>query len=249
MLRAWAADLHVHTFLSPCASRDMSPGAVVRRCLEVGLDIVAIADHNASGNVARTIAEAAQVGSGPVVIAGMEVCTCEEVHVLALLPDLDTMDQWEAVVRRALMPGVNAPEIFGDQWVQDARTGMILRDTALLAAPTSLSLEEVVRSVTALGGACVPAHVDRPSFGIIGQLGFIPEGLDLAGLEISRAISREKALRRLPDISRYGLMSSSDAHSLDEIGLGCSLFWIREPTVAEIVMALRGVGGRRVEIE
>ncbi len=71
MLRAWAADLHVHTFLSPCASRDMSPGAVVRRCREVGLDVVAITDHNSGGNVARAMAEAASGPTpGPVVIAG-----------------------------------------------------------------------------------------------------------------------------------------------------------------------------------
>ena len=247
MLRAWAADLHVHTFLSPCASRDMSPGCVVNRCCEVGLDIVAITDHNASGNVARTMAEAA--AAGLVVIPGMEVCTREELHVLALLPDLARAAQWEAVVGRALTPGANVPEIFGEQWVQDARTGAISSETALLAAPTRLSLEDVVRQVTALGGACIPSHVDRAAFGILGQLGFVPEGLDLAGLEISRAISRKEALLRMPHIARYSLVSSSDAHSLDEIGLGCSLLWIEEPTLAEIVLALRGVGGRRVEIE
>ncbi|HAI87902.1 MAG TPA: hypothetical protein DCL63_13030 [Firmicutes bacterium] len=278
MLGAWTADLHVHTFLSPCASRDMSPGAIVNRCREVGLGIVAITDHNASGNVARTMAEAeaeaedqaakatqaiqatrsiqagdaaqtARSESGLVVIPGMEVCTREELHLLTLLPDLAGMAQWEAVVRRSLTPGVNVPEVFGEQWTQDARTGVISSETALLAAPTSLMLEEVVREVTALGGACIPAHVDRPSFSIIGQLGFVPEGLNLAGLEISRAIRREQALARMPHISGYGLMSSSDAHSLGEIGLGCSLFWIREPTVAEIVLALRGAEGRRVEIE
>jgi hypothetical protein len=247
MLRAWAADLHVHTFLSPCASRDMSPGAVVRRCREVGLDIVAITDHNAAGNVARAMAEAATAGL--VVVPGMEVCTREELHVLTLLPDLSRAAQWDAVVRRALTPGENVPEIFGEQWVQDACTGVISNETALLAAPTRLSLEDVVRKVTALGGACIPSHVDRAAFSILGQLGFVPEGLDLAGLEISRVVGRKEALLRMPHIAGYGLVSSSDAHSLDEIGLGCSLLWIEAPTAAEIVLALRGALGRRVEIE
>ncbi len=250
MLGAWAADLHVHTFLSPCASRDMSPGAVVRRCREVGLDIVAITDHNAAGNVARAMAEAVSgPTTGPVIIPGMEVCTSEELHVLTLLPDLARATQWEAVVRRALTPGENVPKIFGEQWVQDACTGALCSDTALLAAPTRLSLADVVSQVTDLGGACIPSHVDRAAFSILGQLGFVPEGLDLAGLEISRAINREEALLRMPQIARYSLISSSDAHSLDEIGLGCSLLWIEEPTVAEIILALRGARGRRVEIE
>jgi PHP family Zn ribbon phosphoesterase len=247
MLRAWAADLHIHTFLSPCASRDMSPGAIIKRCCEVGLDIVAITDHNAAGNVARTMKEAATTGL--VVLPGMEVCTSEELHVLTLLPDRSRAAQWEAVVRRALTPGENVPEIFGEQWVQDACRGAVPSDTALLAAPTRLSLADVVSHVTALGGACIPSHVDRAAFSIIGQLGFVPEGLDLAGLEISRAVSRREALLRMPHIAGYGLISSSDAHSLDEIGLGCSLLWIEEPTVAEIILALRGASGRRVEIE
>ena len=250
MLGAWAADLHIHTYLSPCASRDMSPGAVIRRCREVGLDMVAITDHNAMGNVARAMAEAAQgPATGPVVISGMEVCTREELHVLTLLPDPTRAAQWEALVRRALTPGENVPEIFGEQWVQDAGSGAISSDTALLAAPTRLSLADVVREVTALGGACIPSHVDRVAFSILGQLGFVPEGLDIAGLEVSRAISRDEALLRMPQIAGYGLISSSDAHSLGEIGLGCSLLWMEEPTVAEIILALRGAWGRRVEIE
>jgi len=250
MLRAWAADLHIHTFLSPCASRDMSPGAVVRRCREVGLDIVAIADHNTAGNVARATAESARgPTTGPVVIPGMEVCTSEELHVLTLLPDLACAAQWDAVVRRALAPGENVPEVFGEQWVQDASTGAIRSDTGLLAAPTRLPLAYVVSQVTALGGACIPSHVDRTAFSIFSQLGFIPQGLDIAGLEVSRAISRKQAVLRLPEIAGYGLISSSDAHSLDEIGLGCSLLWIEEPTVAEIILALRGALGRRAEIE
>jgi len=228
----------------------MSPGAVVRRCREVGLDIVAITDHNTAGNVARAIAEATSgPATGLVVIPGMEVCTSEELHVLTLLPNLPRAAEWDAAVRRALTPGENMPEVFGEQWVQDASTGAISSEAGLLAAPTRLPLADVVSQVTALGGVCIPSHVDRAAFSILGQLGFVPEGLDIAGLEISRAIGREEALLRLPHIAGYGLISSSDAHSLGEIGLGCALLWIEEPTVAEIMLALRGASGRRVEIE
>ena len=236
MLRAWAADLHIHTFLSPCASRDMSPGAIVRRCREVGLDIVAITDHNTAGNVARAMAEAASgPTTGPVVVPGMEVCTSEELHLLTLLPDLARAIQWDAVVRRALAPGENVPEIFGEQWVQDVSTGAIKSDSGLLAAPTRLPLADVISQVTALGGACIPSHVDRVAFSILGQLGFVPEGLNLAGLEISRAVSRDEALLRLPHIADYGLISSSDAHSPSEIGLGCALLWIGRASCRERV--------------
>ncbi|MEA4883856.1 MAG: PHP domain-containing protein [Clostridia bacterium] len=263
MPRAFAADLHVHTFLSPCASREMSPGSIVRRCREVGIDVVAITDHNTGGNVARAIAEAnaeaaaeaaaADVNANPcrsvlTVIAGMEVSTVEDVHLLVLLPSLAALGEWEREVAIARAPGVNVREIFGEQWVQDAATGEIREEHALLAAPTRLSVDDVAFRAAELGGICLPAHVDRPSFSILGQLGFIPEHLDIPAVEISRNTCGTQAFAHIPAIVGRTLVCSSDAHSLDEIGLGSSLIWAEAPTASEIIMALRGVGGRRVEV-
>ena len=115
MVRAFAADLHVHTYLSPCAAREMSPQAIVGRCLELGLDIIAPADHNSAANVEAVASAAA--GTGLVVICGMEVCTKEEVHVLTLLPDARAMAEWESKVASSRAPGTNVPAIFGEQWV------------------------------------------------------------------------------------------------------------------------------------
>ena len=85
-MRRVVADLHVHTALSPCASREMTPGDIVREAVRKGLDMIAICDHNSSGNV-RAVQAAA---SGELaVIAGLEVTTVEEVHVVALFPDAE----------------------------------------------------------------------------------------------------------------------------------------------------------------
>ena len=43
-------DLHIHAFLSPCASLEMSPRAIARRASEAGLDAVALCDHNSARN-------------------------------------------------------------------------------------------------------------------------------------------------------------------------------------------------------
>ena len=49
-MRSYLTDLHVHTVLSPCASVEMTPSLVVETALELGLDIIAVTDHNAGDN-------------------------------------------------------------------------------------------------------------------------------------------------------------------------------------------------------
>ena len=45
-----ATDLHIHSTLSPCASLEMSPAAIVRRARELALDVIAVTDHNSVDN-------------------------------------------------------------------------------------------------------------------------------------------------------------------------------------------------------
>lgn len=247
MVQGFAADLHIHTFLSPCAGREMNPKAIVGRCLDLGLDIIASADHNSAANI-EALAAAAE-GTGLTVICGMEVCTKEEVHLLTLLPDLSAMHEWELIVAPHRATGRNIPEIFGRQWICSPRTGDITEETALLSAPTTLSVDEVVDGVDALGGISVPCHIDRRAFSIVAQLGFVPDHLDIPVLEISRTITATEARAKFPATQGRVLLSSSDAHTLEEIGLGCSLFWLEEPTFAELILALRGEAGRYVQVE
>ncbi|MBP1603600.1 MAG: histidinol-phosphatase, partial [Acidobacteria bacterium] len=78
--------MHVHTCLSPCGELDMHPSAIVRAATDAGLDGILICDHNAADNVAA-VGRAARV-SGCVAVPGMEITTEEEVHLVALLPDV-----------------------------------------------------------------------------------------------------------------------------------------------------------------
>ena len=45
-MKEYRADLHIHTLLSPCASLEMSPAAIVDYALAKGIKILAITDHN-----------------------------------------------------------------------------------------------------------------------------------------------------------------------------------------------------------
>ena len=230
------ADLHIHTCLSPCADREMSPPAVVRRGREKGLHVIAVCDHNSAENVEAAIH--ASEDAGLAVIGGMEITTREEVHVLGLFKDDRALQSAQEVVYENLR-GENDPETFGEQWVMNERGEVVRHSGRLLIGATGLSLEEVVQTIHRLGGLAIAAHVDRPRFSLISQLGFVPAGLGLDGVEACSdkppAVPEDLAVVR-----------SSDAHRLEEIGSRYTRFLVERPTVSEIGMALRRIDGRRI---
>ena len=230
------ADLHIHTCLSPCADREMSPPAVVRRGCERGLHVIAVCDHNSAENVEATSRAAASTGLA--VIGGIEISTREEVHVLGLFGDDEGLRSAQEVVYENLA-GENDPETFCEQLVMNERGEVVRHNGRLLIGATGLSLEETVRTIHRLGGVAIAAHVDRPSFSLLSQLGFIPAGLGLDGVEVCcdvpPAVPEDLAVVR-----------SSDAHRPEEIGARYTRFLVERPTASEIGMALRRMEGRRI---
>ena len=91
-----ALDLHIHTVVSACAEIEMIPPLIVRRALELGLDLIAITDHNTAENV-EAVQEAAR-GTALKVLPGMEVQTSEEVHILCLFDTSEQISAWQATV-------------------------------------------------------------------------------------------------------------------------------------------------------
>lgn len=214
----------------------MSPPAVVRQGRQRGLHLIAVCDHNSAENV-EAAARAAQ-NTGLAVIGGMEISTREEVHVLGIFEDDGALASAQEVVYENLS-GQNAPDMFGEQFVMDERGEVVRHNDRLLIGATRLSLEEVVGTIHRLGGVAIAAHVDRPSFSVISQLGFIPEGLGLDAVEVC-----SDDLPALPQ--DLAVVRSSDAHRLAEIGSRQTHFLVERPTASEIGMALWGIKGRRI---
>jgi predicted metal-dependent phosphoesterase TrpH len=255
------ADLHIHTVLSPCASRQMLPRSIVRTCLDRGLTMIAICDHNSAANV-RAVTEAAQRESGGAlkVIPGIEVTSREEVHVLGLFPTLrgalavgksilETLPREKAAVKR---PDPAAERHACQQWIVDAedrRTGALRRS---LTAASGYSLEEAVNLIRRHEGIAVAAHVDRRAFSVLGQLGFFPEKQRFFAAEISAAGAARGRVEKqwMEEFRRHGLplISSSDSHSLEEIAASCTAFQVVEPCFTELVLAVQGIGSRRCQI-
>ncbi|MCK4988314.1 MAG: PHP domain-containing protein [Desulfobacterales bacterium] len=243
MLTKFKADLHIHSCLSPCSDWDMSPKKIVQKSLEQHLDLIAICDHNTAENAAATLREGTRQGIA--VLPGMEICSKEEVHLVALFNNIeDTLKMQEYVY--AHLPGKNQPEVFGHQVVADEHDQVLGENPRLLIGATRLSLLDIVEKAHHLGGICISAHVDRPSYSLIGQLGFIPEDLHLDAVEVSYRVPLEKALTEVVGISDYPCVTSSDAHFLHDIGKVWTEFVLAAPSLEEIRLALAGVNGRRI---
>jgi PHP family Zn ribbon phosphoesterase len=224
-MNLFKADLHIHTCLSPCADLEMSPKNIVKQAKVLGLDIIGICDHNSCENV-LAVKKSAQT-EGLSVIYGIEVTSKEEVHILALFDSERELLRMQEIIYDNL-EGVNIEEYYGEQVIVNEYDEVIGFNNKLLIGATNLSVDKIVDIIHELNGLAIAAHIDRESFGIIGQLGFVPDSLNLDALEIS---SKEK----LPaNIRSFPLISSSDAHTLNAIGSRYTLFFMKNTSFEEI---------------
>ena len=204
-------DLHIHSCLSPCANLEMSPGEIVARAKQAGMDGIALTDHQSARNC-PAIAECAK-RAGLQILFGMEVQTAEEVHTVALF---DTVEQALAMtefVYAAMPKRVNDPETFGDQPVVTWDDDIVELEWRILAMGCRHFIPETAAKVHELGGLYIAAHIDRPNFSVLGTLGAIPEKA-FDAVELSR--TADEAEWR-PKANDYAVTRSSDAHNLDDV--------------------------------
>lgn len=224
----------------------MIPPLIVQRALEKNIGLIAITDHNASANV-RAVQAAAE-GTQLTVLAGMEVQSRENVHLLTLFETIDALDAWQAEVDESLPDLPNEPVFFGEQFVVDESGEFIRSEPRLLLTATRFSIDEIFDYVNVIGGLTIPAHVERMSYGLLPSLGLISENWRLSALEISRHSTPQKAMDAFPALRQYPLIQSGDVHRLDEF-LGSTVFFIANPTLMEIRMAFHHIDGRSMHIE
>ncbi len=189
----------------------MSPGEIVARAAAAGMDGIALTDHQSARN-APAIRECA-ARAGIACLFGMELCSAEEVHALALF---DTVEAALAMTERiyaALPKRVNDPDAFGDQPVVTADEDIVEMEWRMLAAACRLSLPEAAAECRRLGGLFVAAHVDRSSFSVFSQLGAIPEGC-FDAVELSRTADEATWRAKCGD---FAVTRSSDAHNPDDV--------------------------------
>lgn len=225
----------------------MTPCNIVRFAKLEGRDFLVIADHHSVGNVAACQEAGAQWGVE--VLVGMELETREGVHILGVFPDLTAGHAVAAWVKERLGRYPNRPEVFGNQWLltaDDERTG---QEEVLLAQSLPESLEGVVDRLRRAGALVIPAHIDRRSHGLLGQLGVWPKGLTVDAVEVSHWSKVDGLVKRFPELAQFSWVTGSDAHWLG--GLVCDRFtraFLERPDFGELKAALHGEAGRMVSL-
>jgi hypothetical protein len=198
------ADLHIHSCLSPCASLEMSPSAIVEKAKSAGLDLIAITDHNSALN-APALQDVCVRTGGIHALFGMEVTTAEEIHCLALFDNTDSVLELGEYIYSLLPEVKNKADKYGDQVYVDADENILGEVEKFLGVAADISYERLGNTV----------H-EREIFGLIHQVGYLPD-FPFDAVEISRHY-----LKRGYDPNaisgKYSYLSASDSHYLDGVG-------------------------------
>lgn len=210
----YSYDLHNHSCLSPCADNDSTPNNIAGMAYLSGIKIVALTDHNSAKNCPAFFEAAEKYGIIPV--AGMELTTSEDIHLVCLFEKLSSALDFDEYLQKRRVLIKNRTDIFGDQLILDGNDEIVGSDEYLLSNATTISLDEAPELIKEFGGICYPAHIDRDANGIIAILGALPP------TPIFRCIEMRDAGKINEYKEKYGLLDkliivSSDSHYLTDI--------------------------------
>ncbi|MBQ4128966.1 MAG: PHP domain-containing protein [Ruminococcus sp.] len=208
-------DLHLHSCLSPCGDMDMTPNNIVGMAKLLGLDVIALTDHNSTLNCQAVI----KVGkeNGLCVIPGMELTTAEEIHVVCLFPTLEKANAFNDYVKAHQMQFENRADIYGRQVIMNENDEEIEEVKNLLILATDISVMNVKELVSDFDGVCYPAHINRDSMSILSVLGEIPPECDFTTAEISSSGDVEQLKAMHPILNNMLIVKNSDAHYLQNM--------------------------------
>lgn len=208
-------DFHLHSCLSPCGDNDMTPYNLVNMAKLLGLDIIALTDHNSCQNCAAAIEVGESIGL--TVVPGMELCTSEEVHVVCLFPDLKSAEGFSEYVLSTVPRINNRPQIFGEQLIMDSGDGILGSQELLLTTASGISIENAVETVSRYGGISYPAHIDRSSYSVLSNLGMITSEMNFSAVEMTDSANQAEYRKKHAIISDCPIIVSSDAHYLENM--------------------------------
>ncbi len=227
-------DLHLHSCLSPCGDMDMTPNNLVNMAKLLGLDVIALTDHNTSRNCAAAMAVGRKIGL--LVIPGMELTTSEDIHAVCLFPTLEKALAWDAYVDAHRIKVRNRAEIYGRQVIMDENDEEIGEIASLLLPATEISIMNAYEKVKAFGGICYPAHIDRDSLSILSVLGEIDASCGFKTAELADRSKLEALRAQHPILNTLHIVTGSDAHYLENMREAEN--WLEPETLtAEAVLA------------
>lgn len=207
-------DLHIHSCLSPCAENDMTPCNIAGLAALNGLNIVALTDHNSGKNCPAFYKAAKNYGVIPV--AGMELTTAEDIHLVCLFPTLEDAMNFSDEIDKRRIRVKNRKDIFGDQLIMDEEDNVLGEEEDLLPNATTVSLDEAPTLVEKHNGVCYPAHIDREANGIIAILGELPKTPEFSSVEIHDRENTDAYVKE-HNLEGKTVVVSSDAHMIEQL--------------------------------
>lgn len=209
-------DFHLHSCLSPCADNDNTPNNLAGMAALAGLEIVALTDHNTARNCPAFFAAARKHGLVPV--AGMELTTSEDIHVVCLFEKLeDALAFDQEIGMRHRFKVKNRADVYGEQYIMDGEDQIIGVEPYFLPMATDVSVDAAPALVGQYGGICYPAHIDRQANGVVAVLGTFPEQPAFFAAEFHDVSLYAAYLEKYPALSGKCMLSGSDAHYLWDI--------------------------------
>ena len=200
----------------------MTPNNIAGMAMLNGIRVAALTDHNTTKNCPAFFEACRKYGIVP--IAGMELTTSEEIHLVCLFPTLEAATEFDSFVEEHRMKIKNRPEIFGEQIIMNGNDEIIGVDEYLLVVATDLGITDAANEVKRRGGVSFPAHIEKPSSSVLAILGSFPEEPGFTAAEIFNTDNIKELTESDPYLSSVIWLKNSDAHSLESMPLSPSVF-------------------------
>jgi hypothetical protein len=193
----------------------MTPNNIAGMAALNGLQMIALTDHNSCANCPPFLEACKKLGI--IGIAGMELTTAEDIHLVCLFEELEDAMAFSNEVYGHIMPIDNRPEIFGNQIATDAEDEPIAEEPRLLISATDLWISDAIELARKYGAHVRPAHIDRESNGIVAILGDVPAEYGFNYVEFKEKECADKYYGTYPSIKDADMLVCSDAHHLWDI--------------------------------
>ena len=229
-------DLHLHSCLSPCGDMDMTPNNIVNMAQLLGLDVIALTDHNTSLNCEATMAIGDEAGL--LVIPGMELTTAEDIHAVCLFPTLEKALAFSDYVDANRIKIRNKAEIYGRQVIMNTDDEEIGELEHLLLPASFIGISDAYRKAREFGGICYPAHIDRDSLSILSVLGEIDPYCGFRTAEVADLSKLPELLAQHPILHQMNIINCSDAHYLENMRDASNTLDLPELTREAVIAAL-----------
>ena len=193
----------------------MTPFNIAGMGTLAGINVMALTDHNSARNCPAFFAQCRKLGLVPV--AGMELTTAEDIHVVCLFEDIEDALRFDKAVYERLIKFKNREDVYGKQLIFDENDEETGEEEYLLSVATDISYDDAFSFVSEYNGIAFPAHIDRQANGVVSVLGILPESPPFSCAELYHMENADEYRERFPNLKGKPIVTGSDAHFLSAI--------------------------------